>query len=398
MRCSCYLPGLLSVLFLLSALFSTSSLSADGVPALVCPGCSGPYLLENLAADDSQTMPDKAPKPLAANDYDHANVMVVRREDGTMQPVTTPLEMGQRRQHILEGMSLAMGPLPSSDQRVPLDVEVISEEAADGYIRKRISFAPEANDRVPAWLLIPNGRTGKGSAMLCLHQTNNNGKGEPVGLGGLENLYYAHELAKRGFVCVVPDYPSFGDYRYDFKTQGAHYVSGSMKAIWNNVRAIDLLETLPEVDPERIGCIGHSLGGHNTLFTAAFDVRIKAAVTSCGFTAFHDYYNGNLAGWTSDRYMPRIRDLYGNSPDRVPFDFHEVLAAIAPRSIFVNAPISDNNFENSGVRKVVAEATKAQEIYGAAGGIITARYPECGHDFPDDVREEAYQWLEERLK
>ena len=234
--------------------------------------------------------------------------------------------------------------------------------------------------------------------MLCLHQTTGIGKGEPAGLGGLENLHYAQELARRGFVCLVPDYPSFGDYPYDFKTQGAHYDSGSMKAIWNNVRAIDVLETLPEVDPDRIGCIGHSLGGHNTLFTAAFDSRIRAAVTSCGFTAFHDYYKGDLQGWTSDRYMPRIRDVYSNDPIKVPFDFHEVLSAIAPRSIFVNAPVSDNNFEVGGVRKVVAEAMKAQKAYGQQAGEIVARYPECGHDFPDEIREEAYQWLEVRLK
>lgn len=234
--------------------------------------------------------------------------------------------------------------------------------------------------------------------MLCLHQTTGIGKDEPAGLGGLENLHYAHELAKRGFVCLVPDYPSFGEYPYDFKVQGQHYGSGSMKAIWNNIRAVDVLETLPQVDPNRIGCIGHSLGGHNTLFTAAFDGRIRAVVTSCGFTAMHDYYKGDLAGWTSDRYMPRIRDVYGNDPDRIPFEFQEVLAAISPRSIFINAPISDDNFDNPGVRKVVAEVSKAFEVYGNIAGEITTRYPESGHDFPDDVRAESYQWLEQQLK
>ncbi len=380
-------------------------LDNDGDLDLVCPGRSGLYVLENrlknsgeadasessdAAFDDSVT--------LGANDYDHANVMVLRTADGSKRPITTPFEMGRRRHDILAGMSLAIGSMPEPDRRVPLDVQVSAEEQADGYIRKRISFAPEPGDRVPAWLLIPDGRTSKGPAMLCLHQTTGIGKGEPAGLGGLENLHYAHELAKLGFVCIVPDYPSFGDYPYDFRTQGQHYASGSMKAIWNNVRAIDVLECLPDVDPDRIGCIGHSLGGHNTLFTAAFDARIRAAVTSCGFTSFHNYYEGNLAGWTSDRYMPRIRDRYRNDPARVPFDFYEVLSAIAPRSIFVNAPVADSNFENNGVRKVVAEATRAQQIYGDTAGQVVARYPDCGHDFPDEVREEAYRWLQERLK
>jgi hypothetical protein len=195
----------------------------------------------------------------------------------------------------------------------------------------------------------------------------------------------------------VPDYPSFGDYPYDFKTQGKHYASGSMKAIWNNIRAVDLLVSLPEVDSDRIGCIGHSLGGHNSLFTAAFDQRLKAVVTSCGFTAFHHYYEGKLAGWTSDRYMPRIRDVYGNDPDQVPFDFYEVLTAICPRSIFINAPLHDSNFEVTGVKKVVDEVGKAYDLIDARDNLV-AEYPDSAHDFPDEVRHAAYAWLGKQLK
>ena len=62
--------------------------------------------------------------------------------------------------------------------------------------------------------------------MLCLHQTIKIGKGEPAGLGGSDHLDYAHELAQRGYVCLAPDYPSFGDYPYDFGDDG--YDSGTM--------------------------------------------------------------------------------------------------------------------------------------------------------------------------
>lgn len=395
-------------------------IDGDGDLDLVCPGRSGLYLLENLRIENrtapeqdsvakAQMMNTESLDPFSmeikADTYRHTDVLYLRQADGTERPIVTPFEMGLRRQHIHAGMSLAMGNLPESDRRVPLDIQILGEESADGYLRRRISFSVEPDDRVPAWLLIPDSAlTGVQSnsakrhpAMLCLHQTTGIGKGEPAGLGGLRNLHYAHELAQRGFVCLVPDYPSFGDYAYDFQTQGKDYVSGSMKAIWNNIRAIDLLESLSEVNPDRIGCIGHSLGGHNTLFTAAFDGRIRAAVTSCGFTAFHHYYAGNLAGWTSDRYMPRIRDFYGNDPNRMPFDFYEVLAAIAPRSIFINAPVSDDNFDVIGVRKVVAEVENVQAIYGDHRGVITARYPECGHDFPEAIREEVYDWLKQQL-
>src|ERR1700694_857399 len=127
-----------------------------------------------------------------------------------------------------------------------------------------------------------------------------------------------------------------------------------MKAIWDNIRAVDLLQSLAEVDPERIGCIGHSLGGHNTMFTGAFDQRIKALVSNCGFTSFPKYFGGNLKGWTSDRYMPRIRDVYALQVERVPFDFTEVVAALAPRAFLASSPLHDDNFEVSGVRDCLA--------------------------------------------
>src|SRR5215207_5122220 len=58
-----------------------------------------------------------------------------------------------------------------------------------------------------------------------------------------------------GYVVIVPDYPWFGEHRYDFAASRG-YASGSMKAVWDNVRAVDPLQTLPEVDPERVGVIG----------------------------------------------------------------------------------------------------------------------------------------------
>src|ERR1051326_5849150 len=153
-------------------------------------------------------------------------------------------------------MDLAMGRLPGDSDKVPLDVQVISEEKLEGYARVKLTYATEKDDRVPAWLLIPNERKGKLPAVLCLHQTINIGKDEPVGLGPNESRRYALHLVQRGYVTLAPDYPSFGEYRYDFKK--SRFQSGSMKAIWNNMRAVDLLQARPEVDPKRIGVMGHS--------------------------------------------------------------------------------------------------------------------------------------------
>lgn len=299
----------------------------------------------------------------------------------------------------LARMERVMGALPGPERAVPLDVQISEEVALDGYIRKKLTYAAEAGDRVPAYLLVPTGFTGKRPAMLCLHQTIAIGKGEPAGLGMQESKRQAVHLVKRGYVCLAPDYPSFGDYSYDIKKAFAdgRYASGTMKAIWNNRRALDLLQSLPEVDGQRLGAIGHSLGGHNTLFTAAFDQRIRVAVTSCGFCSFETYYGGNLKGWTSDRYMPRIASQFGNDPKRVPFDFDDVLGAIVPRAVFVMAPQRDDNFAVQGVRDVVAKVKPLYEKANAANK-LRAIYPDAGHEFPDAAREEAYRFVDRWLK
>jgi dienelactone hydrolase len=292
-------------------------------------------------------------------------------------------------------MQLAMGPLPDDSRKVPLDVKVTDTAEKKGFVRKKLTFAVEKGDRVPAYLFIPTGSTGKLPAVLCLHQTTGIGKGEPAGLGGKPNLHYALHLAERGYVTLAPDYPSFGDYPYDFAK--SDYKSGTMKAIWNNMRAIDLLCSLPEVDTERIGCIGHSLGGHNTMFTMAFDPRIKVGVSNCGFNSFLKYDNGNLKGWTSARYMPLIASKYGNDAKKVPFDFTEIVAAFAPRPFLASSPTGDDNFEVSGVKDCITAALPVYELLGAKEK-LQANYPECKHDFPADVRRVAYDFLDRWLK
>lgn len=334
--------------------------------------------------------------PKAPPYRDHTRLEVYLDDKGAEHPVRSRADWEKRRRHILAGMQAVMGPLPGPERKVPLDAQVLEETATDTFVRKKISFRPEKDDRVPAYLFLPKGGKKRKAAVLCLHQTTRIGKGEPAGLGGLPNLHYARELAERGYVTLAPDYPNFGEYAFDPYARG--YASGSMKAIWNNMRAIDLLQSLPEVDPDRIGCIGHSLGGHNTMFTGAFDTRIQALVSSCGFTAFGSYFQGNLTGWTGPAYMPLIREVKreGGWAKHMPFDFHEVAAAFAPRAFFTNSPLRDDNFEVGGVREVMARAAPIYRLFGAEEKLV-AVYPDSGHDFPTPQRLEAYAFLDRWL-
>ncbi len=314
---------------------------------------------------------------------------------GSEPKVPTPKEWAAKRERILANVQLVVGPLPGERDKVPLDVRVSEVVDLPHYIRKKLTFAVEKDDRVPAYLLIPKKREGKLPGVLVLHQTIAIGKGEPVGLGTQENQRIGVHLVERGFVCLCPDYPSFGEYRYDFTK--SKYKSGSMKAIWNNMRALNVLSSLPEVDAERLGCIGHSLGGHNTMFTALFDSRIKACVSNCGFTSFPKYYGGNLKGWTSARYMPLIASKYELKPDKMPFDFPDLVSALAPRAFLAVAPLHDDNFEVSGVRDCIESARPVYAMLDAKEK-LKAHYPDCKHDFPPESRKIAYAWLDRWLK
>jgi dienelactone hydrolase len=266
-----------------------------------------------------------------------------------------------------------------------------------------MSFAAEPDDRIEAYLFVPAGRgAGPFPAVLCLHQTTEIGKDEPAGLGDNPDLQYARELAERGFVTLAPDYWRFGERAGRFNPYEHGYVSGTMKGIHDHRRSLDLLASLPEVDGARIGAIGHSLGGHNALFLAVFDERVQAVVTSCGFNSFYhyaasEYGHGDLRGWSTPTYMPRIKTHYGEDPNRMPFDWTEALAAIAPRPVFINAPTEDENFALAGVEACVRAARPVYERLGAGAG-LTMETPKAGHAFPPDIRERAYAFFARALK
>lgn len=316
-------------------------------------------------------------------------------DDGQRVPITNQTAWQRRRTDILSNMQQVMGALPPKSS-APLNIRVLEEEKTAHYVRRRITYVPEAGDQVPAYLFIPLNTKGNHPAMLCLHQTTKIGKAEPAGLGGKPNLAYARELAERGYVTLAPDYPNFGDYQFDPYTHG--YASATMKGIVNHRRAVDLLASLPEVNPKAIGVIGHSLGGHNSLFVAAFDDRLRAVVTSCGFNAFPKYYGGNLKGWSHKGYMPRIADKFNTSPAQMPFDFPEILGVIAPRAVFINAPLRDANFEVSGVYDCVRAARPVYEKIFRKPQRLVAAHPDAEHDFPPEIRKQAYEFLDRELR
>ncbi len=333
------------------------------------------------------------------------NLLVFHDKRGEVRPVKSKTDWQKRRAEILRGMQEIMGPLPGKAKRCPLDLHVEEEMDCGSYVRRSITYASEPGARVPAYLLVPKSALAsrrKTPAVLCLHPTDaRNGYRTVVEeLPGKGYSPYARDLAERGFVTLAPAYPLLADYEPDLKALG--YASGTMKAIWDNIRGLDLLGSLPFVKRGKYGAIGHSLGGHNAIYTAVFDERIKVVVSSSGFDSFLDYYGGNPAnwqperGWCQTRYMPRLLEYRGRLAD-IPFDFHELLGALAPRAVFVNAPLGDANFQWQSVDGIVEAAAPVFELYRARHN-LRIEHPDCPHAFPEKVREQAYTFLAEQLR
>src|SRR5579862_6757721 len=157
-------------------------------------------------------------------------------------------------------MEAVMGKLRGDSKRCPLDMKVEEEVDCNTYVRRLITFASEPGGRALAYLLIPKDVLAgkkKAPAILCLHGTDNViGHGSIVIPNAKTNRGYALELAKRGYVTLAPNYPLLAKYQPDIKKLG--WESGTLKAVWDNRRGLDLLESLPYVDSSKgFATIGH---------------------------------------------------------------------------------------------------------------------------------------------
>ncbi len=323
---------------------------------------------------------------------ERGDLLVYRDRHGEVQSVKTVRDWLKRRAEIVRGMESVMGPLPGRAKRCALDLKIEGESDCGRYVRRLITYASEPRSRTPAWLLIPKeALSGKRQfpAVLCPHPT-----------GPVEDPNYARELAARGYVTLTPNYPLLGKYEPDLKALG--WQSGTMKAIWDNIRGLDLLESLPYVKHGKYGAIGHSLGGHNSVYTAVFEERLKVVISSCGLDSYLDYYEGDPKnwqlerGWCQTRYMPKLAEYKGRLAE-IPFDFHEMVGALAPRPVLINAPLGDSNFKWESVDRIVVAASQVYRLYGKPEN-LRVEHPDCGHDFPEAMRQAAYRLLDQSLR
>jgi hypothetical protein len=324
-----------------------------------------------------------------------------------------------RRTTIVKVLADIIGTPPV--QKPALDPETIEETSHDGYILRELRFQSEPGERIAGYLLTPKNGRARRPAVVCPHQTTQQGKKEPAGVAGNPQLQTALHLVRRGYVTLTYDALCFGE-RHDpasghygdaipfYRKQPRWSLIGKM--VWDLGRAIDYLYTLDFVDPARIGSIGHSHGGITTIFSMALDQRIKAGASNCGFDTFR--IDGNVWRWShATALMPRLgfyvaspyinMDFYRAVPDseviQTPFEMHELLALIAPRPLFLSTSDEDFVFPNAGwsARRALARLEPVYSLLKSAEN-IESHFFSGGHTFPESVSSRAYQWLDRWLK
>ena len=307
----------------------------------------------------------------------------------------------KKRNKIIEGFYSITGKPPV--ERNTRDIKIMSETKLEQYTRRKISYIVGDGELISAYILIPNGFKGKAPAVVALHQTINDGKEEPVGLKGNPDFAYADHLARRGFVVIAPDFLSAGERIYHglgaYETAPFYKKHPSWSMVGKNIddtmAAVDVLLTLDMVDRERIGAIGHSLGGHNTFFAMAVDPRIKAGVSNCGLTVYRLVDKKYQLEWDRDHFYVYIAALrpYFLEGRKPPFDLDELVASIAPRPFMNISAYHDKCFGDvSFLAEVGARIHEVYKLYERGEAFSNLMHGN-DHSFPDYAREAAYEWL-----
>jgi Abhydrolase family len=297
-----------------------------------------------------------------------------------------------------------LGPFPEAS--VPLEPRVHVEEDRGTYLRRKVSIQVQPGDRMPAYLLIPKRIEGRVPAVICFYGTTAGaGKDTTVGLSGARpgspprrSLAFAFDVVEAGMVALAPDYLRDGERLppsgrpYDTTAFYERFPDWSVhgKDVWDTMRAVDYLQTLDVVDPQRIGMMGHSYGGHSTIFAAALEPRIKVAVANGPVSDFrhHGLHWAVPRGGGNSQSLPAMRPYVLDPGLPIPVEFYEWTALIAPRPLWVGQAV--------GERRPREEENHAavRQVYEALGAGDRARYAWYAgdHDFPPVARAAAIAW------
>ncbi len=306
------------------------------------------------------------------------------------------------RQLIEAAVQEVLGKMPKE----PIDpqVKIVDEQTVGNCVRRRVNYFVDEWTRVTAWMFVPEDGIDC-PAVLCLHGRTPIGKDEPAGIDASDRLIaFASHYAERGFVTMAPDCLACGERSASraqpFDTRGFYKEnpkwSAMGKILWDHMRCLDVLSETKEVDPGRMGVIGHGFGGANALMLGAFDDRVRAIVASAGFVPFAA--DADPARWAREdnlNLMPRLKAVL--EAGSFPFDWDQVLALIAPNpALLITSPADEALSQPAKVEEGIAHVRKIYRLLGAADAIEHLSHKSGGRMTPGAL-ESADEWFDRWL-
>ncbi len=267
-------------------------------------------------------------------------------------------------------------------------LKVMKEDHPEGLVRQLVEYESEPGLLVQGYLLRPKHITGRLPGVVALHSTSlrlnyiagiEEGKGHD----------YGYKLAQQGFVVFCPicylfwnngDTGKIEPQVEQFKDR--HPGSkGMAKMLFDASRAVDVLLSLPETDPKRIGTMGHSLGAKEALYLAAFDDRVKVAVSNEGGIGI------DFSNWDAPWYLNQDIHCFGHA-------HHEVLALSAPKPFLL---IGGDSADGEKSLPYIDAVVPVYDLYGKASNLQLFNHG-TGHEVTPEAERRTYAWLIRHLK
>jgi len=369
--------------------FLAASTALAVVPALLSADETAPP--SDVAwLDEIQMPPDELPAD--------ATTLSPLLVDADGRPIETLDAWRLRREELRQTWLDFLGPL--AEKRPTPRLQILEEDRRDGCLRQLVRYESEPGLPVEGYLLRPLDVSSPAPGVVALHSTVDFTIRQPAGLEGQPEDFFGLKLAQRGAVAFCPRcFLWQGEGSYDERVADfARRHPGSLgmaKMLYDAQRGLDVLESLPEVDPARLGAVGHSLGAKEALYLAAFDERVQATVSSEGGigTKFSNWNAPWYLGAGIDGLDDEGGENEGDGSLRFDREHHELLALIAPRPFLL---LGGDSADGARSWPFIAAALPVYELFGrpARLGLFNHR---AGHSVPPEAEARIYEWLDTYL-